>query len=245
MHTRKIIISYLFACCVALLAIFSANACQHEPLGPADDTVIIPTPLPACDSGVVYFQNDIMPYINSSCAIPGCHDNIGPAAGIDLSSYDAIMNSKVLGVPVVIPGDVLNSRFCRAIYSLDLIFMPPLFNLQLPNKAKQDMVKWVEQGAQNNACDAVCDTSSYKYAADIAPLLRKYCSGCHYGDYASDGIYTTTYNRVKALVDSNNLLYKVITGTPGFKRMPQGNVVMPACDVIKVRKWIESGAPNN
>jgi hypothetical protein len=245
MHYRKIIFSALLVLTVFMTVLFSLNSCQHQPFGPGEppaDTIPVLGP---CDPGIVYFQNDIMPIINSSCAIPGCHDNATPAANINLSSYEAIMNSKILGVPIVIPGDVLNSKLCRAIYGLDLIPMPPLFNYPITNQAKQDIAKWVEQGALKNACDADCDTSSFKYRTDVAPLMRKYCSGCHYGDYASGEIYTTTYNQVKSLVDNNNILYKVITGEPGYKRMPTGNVVMPACDVVIIRKWIESGAPNN
>ena len=224
----------------------SFSACEHEPIAVTQKEPVdtVPT-LGPCDTGVIYFQNDIMPYINSACAIPGCHDNATPAANINLSSYTAIMNSKVLGEPIVKAGDWQNSKLARAVYGLDLIPMPPLYNLTIPGQAKLNIRKWIEQGAQNNACDAVCDTTSYRYSTDIAPLLRKYCSGCHYGDYASDGVLTTTYNRVKALVDDDNILYRVITGAPGVKRMPTGDVVMLDCDIIKVRKWIESGAPNN
>lgn len=231
---------------VSAMVLLGANACEHEPIVSGREVPVdtIPAPVP-CDTGVVYFQNDIMPYINSACAIPGCHDNATPAAGINLSSYSAIMNSKVLGEPIVKPGDALNSKMSRAVFALDLIPMPPLYNMPIPGQVKLNIRKWIEQGAPNNACDAVCDTTSFRYAADIAPLIRKYCSGCHYGDYASDGIQTTTYNKVKALVDDDNLLYRVISGAPGVKRMPQGNVVMPDCDQVRIRKWIESGAPNN
>ena len=245
MHHPKLTFSLFLLFIGCIVTTFTFNSCQHDPIvtvKPPIDTLV---PLEPCDSSKVYFQNDIMPYINSTCAIPGCHNNESPAAGINLTTYDNIMNSKVKGKPIVIPGDPVNSKICRVLYALDLIPMPPLFNLPLLDRTKQTFVRWVQEGAENTACDARCDTSTYKYIADIAPMMRKYCSGCHYGNYASAGIYTNTYLKVKALVDSNNIFYKCISGNPAFARMPTGNVVMPPCDVITVRKWIESGAPNN
>ena len=69
MHIGKVIHSIkqgvLITAC--LLAVFS---CTHEP-DKVDVVVPEPEPLPACEPNKVYFVNDVMPYINSTCAVPG------------------------------------------------------------------------------------------------------------------------------------------------------------------------------
>ncbi len=218
-------------------------SCKHEP------GKVIPkepiAPLPDCDSTVIKFTTDVMPYVNSTCAVPGCHDNKGPAAYIDLTSYDAIMNATVRGVKIVKPGDPLNSKFCRVLYLLDLIPMAPPFNYQLSNKAKENLVKWVQQGAKNNEpCVTKVDTTQFKYRTTIAPLMSKYCIGCHFGSYNSGDVLLTKYAEVKDVVDDKKL-FEVISGADGFSKMPTGVVTMQQNEIIQIRKWIEAGAPNN
>lgn len=225
-----------------ILLSFVLISCKHEP-----DIITIepPKPLPYCDSTVINFSTDVMPYVNASCAVPGCHDNKGPAAGIDLSSYDAIMNSKVKGINIVKPGDALNSKFCRVLYLLDLVPMPPPFNLAIAPKGRDNLVKWVQQGAKNNEpCQVQCDTTQFTFKRQIGPLINKYCAGCNYGSYNSGNILLSNYREIKAVVDSSKL-YEAMTATNGVKKMPTGVVDMQPCEVIQVRKWIESGAPNN
>lgn len=240
MYFNKIKLQLLIFCLAGIVATIS---CKHE--AGKIQPVLPPEPLPDCDSTVIKFTTDVMPYVNSSCAVPGCHDNKGPAAYIDLTSYEAIMNAKVRGVNIVKPGDPLNSKFCRVLFLLDLVPMAPPFNYQLSNKAKDNFVKWVQQGAKNNApCVTRVDTMQYKYRTTIAPLISKYCTGCHFGNYNSGNVLLTKYSEVKAVVDSNKL-YQVIANIDGFPKMPTGVVTMQPNEIIQIRKWIEDGAPNN
>lgn len=217
-------------------------SCKHE----AGKVIppVPPEPLPACDSTKVYFVNDVMPYINSTCAVPGCHDNKGPAAFIDLSDYEAIMNSKVKGVNIVKPGNAFNSKICRVFFLLDLVPMPPLFNFRMPTEGRDNIIKWVQDSARNTACTQRCDTINYTFRLQIAPLINKYCTGCHYGSYNSGNVLLSNYREIKSVVDSNKL-YQAITATEGVAKMPTGVVTMQPCEIIQIRKWIEDGAPNN
>jgi hypothetical protein len=243
MHAHRV--KYLFV--VSLLTVLSVpalNSCKHDPQPtPLPDPETI-QPLRPCDSAKVYFVNDVMPYISSSCAIPGCHTHSDPTAGIDLSSYDEIMKAKVKGKPIVVPGDPLNSKICRVLYLLDLIPMPPILNFQLPQDGKDKIVKWVLQGATNEACEYNGDTTNFTFRRDIRPLINKYCTGCHFGPYAADSIELVSYPQIKLQVD-NQKLYESIIGASGVVRMPTGSSVVQPPEVIRIRKWIESGAPFN
>lgn len=185
-----------------------------------------------------------MPYINATCAIPGCHDHNSPTAGIDLSSYEDIMNAKVKGKPIVVPGDPINSKICRVLYLLDLIPMPPLYNFPIPSEGRDRIVNWVLEGAKNDACEYIGDTARFLYRHDIRPLIYKYCTGCHFGNYASDSIELATYDQVKYYVDKHKLLESIL-GADSVVRMPMGNAAMQPTEIIRIRKWVESGAPFN
>ena len=226
------------------ISVLFLNSCKHEPLPfvlPKSDTI---KQLQRCDSTKVYFVNDVMPYINATCAVPGCHDHNNPTAGIDLSSYDQIMKAKVKGKFIVQPGDPINSKLCRVLYLLDLIPMPPLYNFQIPSEGRDYIVNWVLDSARNEACEYIGDTMRFAYKKDVRPLIFKYCTGCHYGSYASDSIELVTYAQVKSFVDKKKLL-ESITGQEGVLKMPTGNVAMQPAEIIKIRKWIEDGAPFN
>lgn len=226
-----------------LFVSFLMFSCKHEAgvVSPVDPLA----PLPLCDSTTITFSYDVMPFINSTCAVPGCHDNKGPAAGIDLSTYEAIMKSKVGIKNIVKPGDALNSKICRVLYLLDLIPMPPPFNYPIPAKGRDNIVKWVQQGAKNNEpCEIKADTTQFSFRRQIGPMINKYCTGCHYGPYNSGNILLTNYREIKSVVDSNKLI-ESFTGDNGVSKMPTGVVSLQPYEIIQVRKWIENGALND
>jgi hypothetical protein len=36
-----------------------------------------------------------------------------------------------------------------------------------------------------------------------------------------------------------------ITHAPGFTPMPQGGAKLPACEIAKIKAWVDAGSPNN
>ena len=93
--------------------------------------------------------------------------------------------------------------------------------------------------------NCAADAASVKYATTVSNILTSYgCTGCHSGSAPSGGYNFTTYAGVKASVDAGRL-YGSINHSPGFSPMPQGGGKMSACDVKKVKAWIDAGAPNN
>ncbi len=61
---------------------------------------------------------------------------------------------------------------------------------------------------------------------------------------STGGVNLEGYFNVKARVIDNRLLGS-ITHAPGFSPMPLGRTKMEICDINKIKRWIDAGAPNN
>ncbi|HVG42646.1 MAG TPA: hypothetical protein VM888_13635, partial [Chitinophagaceae bacterium] len=90
-----------------------------------------------------------------------------------------------------------------------------------------------------------CSTTSVTYSATITGLLSTYaCTSCHSGPAPSGNFSLVGYTNVKAKVTDNRLL-GAINHASGFSPMPQGGPKMSDCDISKIKKWIDAGAPQN
>jgi hypothetical protein len=93
--------------------------------------------------------------------------------------------------------------------------------------------------------NGACNTSGVTYSGTVVPLLQSHgCLGCHNGAAPSGNISLQGYNNIKAVVQSGKL-YGAISHAPGFSPMPQGGNKMSACNISKIKAWIEAGFPNN
>jgi hypothetical protein len=189
-----------------------------------------------CDPNTVYFQNTILPLLNSRCAMPGCHDAITQAEGINLTSYTSIMNSN--NGELVSANDPNGSKLYEVILDGE---MPEDPYPPLTAQEMQLIYDWIAQGALNNYC-ADCDTSKYLFAADILPLINSRCTGCHGTVSPNGGITLTSYANIST-VANNGFLMGVVTGT-GYPLMPP-SVNLPDCEKTKIINWINDGAQNN
>lgn len=234
------------------LLVVAFAACKHEPVLPvnppdpnpvdstATDTTITSTDKP-CDPDSVYFETDVLPILISNCAITTCHDASSRQEGIDLTSYQAVLNSGVIKV-----NDPADSDLYEAITDTDPDkVMPPPPRTKLNADQAALILKWIQQGAQNLSCDAGgCDTTNITYSATVAPLLQAQCTGCHSGTSPSGGISLSTHAGVAAMAN-NGKLYGAIAHQPGFSAMPQGGNQLPDCQIKQIQLWIDAGAPNN
>jgi uncharacterized membrane protein len=186
-----------------------------------------------CDPQTVYFQNTILPLLNSRCAMNGCHNSITHADGINLTTYTTIMNSGE--GELIIPYDAHGSEIYEVIADGS---MPPNPYSNLTAAEIQALVNWINQGALNNVC-LDCDTTQFKFGADIWPIINSKCTGCH-GAVNPDGMTTIlNYSDVNALA-LNGKLVGVVTGV-GYGIMPPA-VGLPDCEKTKILKWINNGA---
>jgi hypothetical protein len=92
----------------------------------------------------------------------------------------------------------------------------------------------------------VCDTNVVTYAADIKPILDSKCSttGCHDAVTASGSYDFTAHSGVQPAA-LNGKIAGSINWTTGFSAMPQAQPKLSQCDIDKITRWINQGAPNN
>ncbi len=102
-----------------------------------------PPPLPEPVPGVS-FQEEILPILQASCAVPGCHAAADPKAGLNLTTY-ADFERGGFGGPVFEPG---NSKRSGVIRRIDGGGMPPAG--PLPKDQIQLFKDWIDEGAKNN-----------------------------------------------------------------------------------------------
>ncbi|MEZ5008158.1 MAG: c-type cytochrome domain-containing protein [Chitinophagales bacterium] len=217
-------------------------SCQHEIfVGNEEIETIEP-----CNPQFIHYMNDIQPILSASCAVPGCHDAATPTAQINLASYEGVMSTKVRGELIVKPGDGAGSILNRSLRAQDIIVvMPPPFNLAITDAQKNLIRDWIDQGAVNaEPCVNIdCDTMRFDWSTTIRPIIRTYCNGCHYGDYAYGDVLLSFHSQVQELA-LNGDLFNSITGQEGVRLMPL-DVPLPDCKITQIKKWIENGAPRD
>lgn len=89
-----------------------------------------------------------------------------------------------------------------------------------------------------------CDTAQVTYSGTIAPIIELNCYACHEGDQSLSGIPLNGYNNLKAMVDAGRLT-GALRHLEGFSAMPQNAPALPECELLKIEKWIDDGAPDN
>jgi uncharacterized membrane protein len=90
-----------------------------------------------------------------------------------------------------------------------------------------------------------CDTAGMKFSANVRPILESNCYGCHSNaTFSISGVKLEDHADVKAHAEAGSLL-GTISHAAGFPPMPQGGAKLSACNINKIRAWINQGALNN
>ena len=92
-----------------------------------------------------------------------------------------------------------------------------------------------------------CDTTNVTYSASVVPVLDQYCLGCHNNTSASSlggNIKLENYADVKTRADNGSLV-GTISHDPGYSAMPKGASKLDDCTITIIKKWVDSGAPND
>jgi hypothetical protein len=219
--TQKRFLGFLTLLAIATLALFSA--CTQEKV---------------VDVNPVCFERDILPLLVSSCTQSGCHNSKDRAAGVELTSYQHVIQHGV------VPGNYKASELYKVLISVGEQLMP-----QAPyNKLSVDQITtialWIEQGAKNTTCTTTtCDLSAVTYSKTVKTILDRSCNSCHSGNAPSGGINLSTYTGVKKYALAGSL-YGSVNHDAGFVPMPE-NGKLPACEISSIKEWIRLGALNN
>ncbi|HOZ87277.1 MAG TPA: hypothetical protein PL029_05935 [Bacteroidia bacterium] len=193
-----------------------------------------------CDPNKVYFEKSIKPIINSNCAMSGCHDATTRQDGVNLSTYEGILEQ-------VRPGRPQDSDLIETINDSDPNDrMPPLPRTALSQEQKDLLWKWVQQGADNIVCEentGGCNPANVSFSADIQTILNTNCIGCHSGASLSGGVNLSAYGGAQTVAQSGKLVNA--TSQNGQSAPMPPNSKLPACDVQKIKVWVEEGIKNN
>jgi hypothetical protein len=216
----------------------TAFGCKHQPETPqivVDDSGGGNNNPHPCDPDTVYFTNDILPLLVSSCAMPNCHDAVTHAEGVRLYDYAHIIQQ-------VEPGNPDGSDLYDELFD----GMPPADAGGPLSATEKDMIRrWIEQGALNNGCIQDCDpNAAITFSAVVWPVVENNCTGCHSGNSPSAGISLTSYSSVYMQVLNGNLMNS-LNGTNGVSLMPDNTSGLPACQIEQFQAWVDAGAPNN
>tara|TARA_B110000003_G_scaffold18982_2_gene18525 strand:+ start:13209 stop:13664 length:456 start_codon:yes stop_codon:yes gene_type:complete len=91
-----------------------------------------------------------------------------------------------------------------------------------------------------------CDSSEVvSYAQDIAPLLDLRCNGCHSQNAPSAGLDLTSYENAALYATVGNLLERVYLPVDDPSFMPKNRAPLEDCELGKLQRWTDNGAPNN
>lgn len=212
---------------VILSAIVLAS-CTHLPKVPDPNSG-------PCDPGIVDFTNEILPMIQSNCAMSGCHSGSNPADGINLSSYTGIRSE-------VRAGDPSESKLFKVLFESGDDLMPPPPMAPLTDAQKERIRLWIQQGAKETNCIGDCDTAAVTtYSGSIAALIQTQCIGCHQGPTASGGLMLTNYSQVSSAITNRGLL-DAINATNNYSAMPPSGP-MTDCNIALIERWVRSGMP--
>ncbi|MFM8805871.1 MAG: c-type cytochrome domain-containing protein [Sphingomonadales bacterium] len=222
---------------LALLVATLILACTHETTNPNSPSNT-PSFSSTCSSDSVYFVNEVLPIINSNCAMSGCHDAATRADGVQLTSYSTIMK-------YVKAGNAADSKLYKVIIDTDPgDRMPPPPRSPLTAAQIAKIQKWINQGAKNNSCGSSCDANVFTYSGAVKLMLDTKCVGCHSATSPGGNINLLTYASVRT-VALNGKLYGSIAHQSGFSPMPKNSAKLSDCEITQVQRWIAAGALNN
>jgi hypothetical protein len=234
------------------------SSCKHDPLTPyqanpgvnPSDTIPLPPPIISnCDEDSVYFENDIAPILLSSCgsADINCHSRPQANNGVDFSSYASILAGDEDGDPLINTSNPSNSEIIDIINDNDPEdAMPPdTSSYTISNENQLLLISWMQQGAQNNSCEAGCDMSNVTFSTNILPILNQNCISCHSGTSPSGNLNLDSYASISNAALNGNLL-DAINWIGSAVPMPNNAVSqIPQCYIDQIQLWVDEGAPNN
>jgi mono/diheme cytochrome c family protein len=192
-----------------------------------------------CDPDTIYFERDLLPLLQSSCAQPGCHDAITMQDGVRLTDYNSVMQTADVD-----PFDPESSKIYKVVIEVDPEDrMPPPPASAWPQGNIDILYTWIAQGAQNLFCDEEdCDTTAVTYAAPVSGIIQKHCLGCHSDNNPLGGLSLQGYDNVVATAVDGRLM-GTVKHEAGYPAMPKNSSKLSDCKILLLETWIQNGIP--
>lgn len=214
-----------------LSLIITTQSCKHESgtltVKPIDTSSNFNGSTNKIDS--ICYEEWVQPILISGCAKSGCHDDVTKREGINFSSYESMK--------ATISGDLI----LQSIRETGELKMPPNPYPSLSTEQVNIIQQWVNEGMQKGIdCEGVCDTTNITYSKGIQPIIQNNCLGCH----TSGTNEMTSYSKVKTIVDSGKFTCSINRNNGCLPMPPVGPKLSP-CKLLQIKKWMDSGAPNN
>lgn len=235
---------YILPTCLNFYIACNFIACKHDVPQPSDNDSNNNNPTNPTNTNTedtaLCFERDILPIFISNCAKSGCHDAASQREGYVFTSYETITAKKFTH------GNLDKTELWEKITEDDHEDrMPPPPNPPLTSQQIALIKDWMLRGAPNDTnCPTPCDSSKYKFAGDIQPIINKYCKGCHNSVTASGGYSYETYAGILVPVQNGRLL-GAIKHQVGYSHMPKGGNKLSDCQIKKIENWIAAGTPND
>src|SRR3954469_13030660 len=112
----------------------------------------------------VTYQDHVLPVFRNTCL--NCHNPEKKKAGLDLSSYQGVMNGSENG-KVIEPGDPDGSLLFRLVSRTEEPFMPPKGD-KIPEKDLGSIKKWIAGGVLENAGSSAIASTKAKVDLKVA-----------------------------------------------------------------------------
>jgi hypothetical protein len=192
----------------------------------------------------ICFVQDILPMMLSSCGVTSCHDAITHEEGYVFVDYETILEHGI------VPFDPDDSEIYEKVTDTGDDLMPPPPREPLTSTQISALREWIEKGAPNSDCPGnVCDTTGIiSFAAEVTPILKANCTGCHNSVLANGNVDLSSYSQVltvaQTLRNGTPVLVGAIRRMTGFVAMPL-TFTLDDCSVATIEKWVEEGAANN
>lgn len=219
-----------------------------------------------CDSTIVYFQQQILPILQSNCAKSGCHTEKDRKHGVVLNSYENLMRTVEFEEEEDDEEEHHHGRGRdrdrehdrgrdrdrerdrhsdnELVKVLQRNKMPPYPHKPLSTAQKNLIYQWVEQGMQNNSCEETVTIESNKmvsFTNDVFPIVQENCLGCHSEPNPSNG-YDFSQPKVFQTIAKTGKVYLAISHADGATAMPFLGDKLPQTKIDLIKKWIDEGA---
>lgn len=187
---------------------------------------------PSIQADSVCFSRDVLPILNSNCAMSNCHDAISHKEGFTFTTYAGVMKGVRAG-----------SSATSGVYKEIVNDIMPEYPYSKLTAAQKAIIKnWIDQGAKNSTCETInCDSVNVNFSS-IKPIIANNCLGCHNGASAQAGIDLSTDQNID---DFKDLILCTIIQASYCKPMPYNGLKLTNCEKGMINRWVELSSTGN